>query len=200
VFVGYTLDPAAERRLAEIAEALSELRACSQVWMYRVQKNEGRLNWKYNAGDTFKVAWLPMAIFNRAIPNVETNVRVNGITHRSQAVYFLPEKALVIDGGLVKNVPYPEMQVAVDSLEYVESEGHVYRDSQVVDHRWKFINRDGSQDRRFKDNLELPVVRCGILSLSVGRTELKMMTTNPEAPAEVQEKLNRLKAARRARP
>jgi hypothetical protein len=198
VFVGYTLDPAAERRLAEIAEALSVLRACSQVWMYRVRKNEGRLNWKYNAGDTFKVARLPMAIFNRAIPNVETNVRVNGITHRGQAVYFLPEKALVIDGSLVKNVPYPEMQVAVDSLEYVESEGHVYRDSQVIAHRWKFINRDGSQDRRFKDNLELPVVRCGILSLSVGRTELKMMTTDPKAPADVQEKLNRLKAARSA--
>jgi hypothetical protein len=193
VFVGYTLDPAAEQRLEEIAEAISTLRACSRVWMYRVQMNEGRQHWKYNAGDTFTVSRLPVAIFNRAIPNVETNVRVNGIAYRSKAVYFLPEKILVIDGGEVKNVPYQELKIEVDDLEYVESEGQVYRDSEVIDQRWKFINRDGTRDRRFKDNYELPVVRCGILVLVTSDTEMDMMTTNPNAPRELKRRLERLK-------
>jgi hypothetical protein len=140
VFVGYTLDPAAAGKLEEIANALRALRRCSQVWMYQVQQGEGRLNWKYNAGDAFRVDRLPLAIFNRTIPNVETNVRVNGITFGSLAVYFLPEKILVIDGGAVRNVPYPELQVEVDCLEYVESEGRLFPDTQVIAHRWKFVS------------------------------------------------------------
>src|SRR5262249_28626637 len=59
--------------------------------------------------------------------------------------------------------------------------------------RWKFINRDGSQDRRFRDNVELPVVRCGILSISIAGSELNMMTTNPAVPASVQAKLEAVK-------
>jgi hypothetical protein len=194
VFVGYTLDPAAKRRLEEIAEAMRVLKRCSQVWMYRVQRGEGKHHWKYNAGDSFRVARLPVAVFSRTIPNVETNLRVNGITYRSQAVYFLPEKILVISGNEVWCVPYQDLEILVDSLEYVESEGHVYTDSEVIDHRWKFINRDGSRDRRFKDNVELPVVRCGILGLDVGRFLFRMMTTNTEAPAIVRRKLGKVKA------
>jgi hypothetical protein len=195
VFVGYTLDPAARQRLDEIGEALSVLRRCSQVWMYWLQPGERKQHWKYNAGDTFRVARLPVAVFRRTIPNVETNLRVNGITYHSQAVYFLPEKVLVIEGGVVKGVPYSDLTTLIDSLEYVESEGHVYLDSEVIDHRWKFINRDGSRDRRFKNNVELPVVRCGILGLVVGGIQLRMMTTDSEAPAIFQRKLGRLKAA-----
>jgi hypothetical protein len=195
VFVGYKLDPAAVMKLEEIARALRVLRMCGKVWSYRVRENEGRLNWKCNAGDTFKVTRLPLAIFNRPIPNVETNVRVNGITCGRQALYFLPDKILVIDGSEVRNMPYPDLQITVESLEYVETEGQVYEDSAVIDYRWRFINRDGSRDRRFNNNVELPVVRCGILVIRANGAKLKMMTTNPLAPALFQEKLKCLASA-----
>jgi hypothetical protein len=195
VFVGYSLDEAALRRLREIADALKALRHCSHVWIYQVSEGGGgRLHWKYNAGDTFKVAKLPMAFFTRRIPNVETNVRVQGITHGQTALYFLPEKLLIVSPEGTYTTPYQALHLTVDSLEYVESEGHVYQDSQVIDHRWKFINRDGSQDRRFKDNFELPVVRCGILCLNVEGAELNMMTTNPGVPQWVQARFEVLKA------
>src|SRR5262249_8614150 len=61
VFVGYKLDPAAVMKLEEIARALRVLRMCGNVWSYWVRENRGRLSWKYNAGDTFKVTRLPLA-------------------------------------------------------------------------------------------------------------------------------------------
>ena len=68
-------------------------------------------------------------------------------------------------------------------LDYTwETEGHVYPDTVIIDRRWKFINRDGSRDRRFKYNVELPVVRCGILGLKVADYPIGLMTTNPDAP------------------
>jgi hypothetical protein len=170
--------------------AFLTLRRCCRVWIYRVRYSEDGRSWKYNAGSLFSVARLPVALFNRPIPNVETNVTVPGITYGSKALYFLPDKLLVMEGNRVQGIGYEDLLVATDHLEYVEPEGNVFADSQVIDHRWKRINRDGSPDRRFKENSQLPVVRCGILRLEAGEAKLKLMTTNNQAPAKFKRRLD----------
>lgn len=182
VFLGYSLDPSAERKLDSIRRAFASLNQSSRVWVYRLREHENDKQWKYHAGSLFTVAKQPIVLFNRPIPNVETNIRVFGLTHGHRAFYFLPEKLLVIDGGEVFHVEYAELAVSTDHLEYVEAEGNVFRDSEVIAHRPRFINRDGSPDRRFKNNHELPVVRCGILRLDVATSKLELMTTDPRAP------------------
>jgi hypothetical protein len=191
VFVGYDLDESVRRHLDEITQAFRVLRRCSQAWMFQVEEKKGKLHWKYNAGDSWSVAKLPVAIFNRPIPNLETNIKVNGITFHNQAVYFLPEKVLIVEGGEVHHLTYQELRITTDHLEYVETEGQVYKDSQQIGTRWKYINRDGSADRRFKDNYQLPVVRCGILCLGGGDARMEIMTTNPDAPEVFQKMLRR---------
>ncbi len=158
VFVGYELDEAIKRKLAQIAAAFQTLRKSCKVWRYEVQAREGAMDWKYNAGSLFSVAKLPAAIFNRPIPNIETNIKVLGVTFDDKALYFLPEKLLVIEGPSVDYVDYQNLRVTDDHLEYVEPDGRLYSDSQVVAKRWRFINKDGSRDKRFKGNVELPVV------------------------------------------
>jgi len=182
VFVGYVLDSEAEQTLKAIAGAFATLRRCNGVWAYRLRAHANEKLWKYNAGSLFSVAKLPIVLFNRPIPNIETNIRVAGLTYLSMAMYFLPEKLLVIDGTQVFHVDYHELRFSHTHLDYVETEGHVYPDSLIIYHRWKFINRDGSRDRRFKDNVELPVVRCGILGLETADYPISLMTTNTDAP------------------
>ena len=36
----------------------------------------------------------------------------------------------------------------------------------MVDHTWRYVNKDGSPDRRFKHNRELPIAAYDALSLS----------------------------------
>jgi len=50
----------------------------------------------------------------------------------------------------------------------------------ILERRWKFINRDGSPDRRFKSNFQVPLVRCGILTLDVAGLPVSLLTTRPE--------------------
>jgi hypothetical protein len=96
-----------------------------------------------------------------------------------------------VEGGEVHHLTYQELRITTDHLEYVETEGQVYKDSQQIGTRWKYINRDGSADRRFKDNYQLPVVRCGILCLEGGDARMEIMTTNPDAPEVFQKMLRR---------
>src|SRR3954454_6954076 len=119
--------------LDQILRAFAVLRRSSAVWAYRVQANANEKQWKYNAGGLFSVAKLPVAIFNRPIPNIETNITVCGVAYDQMAIYFLPEKLLVIDGAQIRHVPYSQLGLSRDHLEYVESSRQVFRDSVVVE-------------------------------------------------------------------
>jgi hypothetical protein len=182
VFIGYVLAPGAEAKLNQILRAFDTLRRCSGVWAFQVQANANDKQWKYNAGGQFSVAKLPVAIFNRPIPNIETNINVCGVAYGRLAIYFLPEKLLVIDGAQILHVPYNQLGFDRTHLEYVETQGHVFPDSVILEHRWKFINRDGSPDRRFKSNFQVPLVRCGILALNLSGMRVSLLTTDPNAP------------------
>ncbi len=39
-------------------------------------------------------------------------------------------------------------------------------DARIADRTWRYVNEDGSPDRRFRDNPELPVVLCGQLHVT----------------------------------
>lgn len=182
VFIGYVLAPEAEAKLNQLLSAFVTLRRCSGVWAYEVRENVNDKQWKYNAGGLFSVAKLPIAIFNRPMPNIETNINVCGVAYRRLAIYFLPEKLLVIEGTEIRHIPYSQLRITRTHLEYVETQGHVFSDSMIIEHRWKFINRDGSPDRRFKANVQVPVVRCGILNLDVSDFPVSLLTTDPNAP------------------
>jgi hypothetical protein len=182
VFIGYVLAPEAEMKLKQILRAFATLSRCSGVWAFQVQANTDDKQWKYNAGGLFSVAKLPVAFFNRPIPNIETNINVCGVAYRQMAIYFLPEKLLIIDGKQARHIPYSGVGITRTHLEYVETQGHVFPDSIIIEHRWKFINRDGSPDRRFKENIQVPLVRCGILKLDVSGSPVSLLTTDPNAP------------------
>ncbi len=198
LFVGYVLAPEAEQKLKAISDAFNKVRRCSGVWAFEVKSHADEKLWKYNAGSLISVSKLPVALFNRPIPNVETNIKVCGVAYLRTAIYFLPEKLLVVDGSRVSHVPYGELEIAHSLLDYVEAEGHVFPDSLVIERKWKFINRDGSPDRRFKANVQLPVVRCGILRLDVADIPISLLTTNPEVPKLFNQSFPRLDSAARS--
>ena len=194
MFIGYVLSPEAEVKLGRIMQAFASLRRCGAVWAYQVQANSDEKQWKYNAGGLFSVAKLPIAIFNRPIPNIETNITVCGVAYNQLAVYFLPEKLLIINGTEIRYAPYGSLMVTRDHLEYIESQGQVFPDSTVIERRWKYINRDGSADRRFKANYQVPLVRCGILKLDVTAMPVSLLTSDPNAPESFSRMLPKLDA------
>ena len=185
VYLGYIIDPELQAELQRIQDAFALLRESDRVWVYALSRVDTHpMAWKYNAGEMIRVSRQPAAIFNRSIPRVETNIRVNGLSGRDTAVYFLPEKVLVMRHGHVTDFDYSECFIQLEHLDYVEHEGSLYKDTAVIGERWKFINKDGSQDRRFKHNFTLPVVRCAIVRLQ-GREQqiLDLMTSSLDAPA-----------------
>jgi hypothetical protein len=61
-------------------------------------------------------------------------------------------------------IEYHDVTGGVTDVSFQEEEG-VPTDSQVVGKTWAKANKDGSRDRRFADNYEIPIARYGAIKL-----------------------------------
>ena len=60
---------------------------------------------------------------------------------------------------------YRDLRVSIRDQRFIESDG-VPSDAKVVDRTWKYVNKKGGPDRRFKDNRELPICLYEEIALS----------------------------------
>ena len=61
-------------------------------------------------------------------------------------------------------IDFKELDFNFNATRFVETEG-VPSDSKIIDKTWAKVNKDGSPDKRFKGNYEIPVVRYGTIHL-----------------------------------
>jgi hypothetical protein len=63
---------------------------------------------------------------------------------------------------------------------FIESEG-VPADATVVDHTWRYVNKNGGPDRRFNNNRQLPVLQLGVSVLTSSKgLNIQLNTSNPQ--------------------
>lgn len=93
------------------------------------------------------------------------------------AIYFVTAESFAL-------LEYKDIQLNFSAIQFQEHEG-VPADSQVVATTWHKTNKDGSPDKRFKDNFSIPVARYGqlVFKSSTGMNE-EYMVSNFTATAE----------------
>ena len=83
-------------------------------------------------------------------------------------LYFYPGFLAITGGdGKFSLVDIKEVKFNFISKKFVEEEP-LPADANVVDHTWSKVNKDGSPDRRFRDNHQIPICLYGHIELSSG--------------------------------
>lgn len=94
-----------------------------------------------------------------------TNIAVPSLHARKRSVYFLPDRILIRDGRRYADMPYRGCRITGTATRFIE-EGAVPRDAERIGTTWKYVNKGGGPDRRYKNNRQLPVMRYGELTLT----------------------------------
>ncbi|HMP01176.1 MAG TPA: DUF4236 domain-containing protein [Gemmatales bacterium] len=163
VVVFYELDATMEDSYERLHDCMQLLASCYGKWHIDAK---GRVrDVKYHAGASEVVNRKEISITNAQPPYVKTNIEVPCLPLGPRTLYFFPERVLVFSSDGVGAVGYSDLSVSVKTSQFVES-GAVPRDAEVVGHTWRFVNRDGGPDRRFKDNHQLAVCLYEELCLS----------------------------------
>jgi len=159
----YDLDPEMEVAYQRLHDAASQLAACARTW--HIAASGQVHDKKYHAGASHLIRRNTTSIGKTEPPYLKSNVEAIAVGVGKQTLHFFPDRVLVYEKDGVGAVGYKELQVAVKTTRFIE-DGAVPTDAKVVDKTWKYVNKSGGPDRRFKDNRELPVCVYDEISLS----------------------------------
>jgi hypothetical protein len=159
----YDFDSDMESAYAELHNAASQLAMCASAW--HIEASGKVHDRKYHAGASDLVRRKSTFIRKAEPPYVKTNIETIAVGVGRQTLHFFPDRVLVYDTNGVGAVGYQDLSVDVSATRFIESDS-LPRDAEVVDRTWKYVNRSGGPDRRFKDNKELPVCRYEEITLS----------------------------------
>lgn len=175
VVLFYDFDADLEAVYAKLHEAAERLATCAGVW--HIEASGKVHDRKYHAGASDIVRRKSTAIFKSYPPYVQSNVETIAVGVGRQTLHFFPDRVLVFDSSGVGAVSYSALRVSVNPTQFVEEES-VPKDAEVVGETWRYVNKSGGPDRRFKENRRLPVCRYEEISLSssTGLNELLQLS------------------------
>jgi hypothetical protein len=166
VVVFYEVEGPAAARFQALADSFTALQQCAAHWhvtaqgavvttrQYKVNSGAAALL-RRDRGRT-DVAGPPVLASNIAVPSLHSSKR---------SVYFLPDRVVIRDGRQYADMPYQRCRVTGAATRFIES-GRVPGDAERVGTTWKYVNKGGGPDRRYKNNPQLPIMRYGELTLT----------------------------------
>jgi hypothetical protein len=161
VVLFFDLDPEMETAYEAVHTSFDWLATSQALWHLQA---EGTTPWKTSGGATKAVRRQRIRALKTAPRGIETNIAVPSLAVGRQTLYFFPDRILVLDGSEVGAVGYEQLVVEASAVRFVEEES-VPSDTTVVGSTWKYVNKKGGPDRRFKDNRELPIAIYGEVHL-----------------------------------
>jgi hypothetical protein len=174
VILHYELEGEFGHIYRELYESGSRLAGASRTW--HISASAKVLDKKYHAGASASVRRKPSTVSTEQPPFMACNINPIAIAFSNTKFYFFPDRLLIYGkGGAVGAVAYSNLHAEPSVTRFVE-DGAIPRDAKVVDRTWRFVNKKGGPDRRFKSNRELPICAYGELALTSesGVSELLM--------------------------
>ncbi len=159
----YELEPEVETAYARLHDAFSMLRSCSRTW--HIEARGEVQDRKYHAGASGIVKRKQFSLTTGAPPFVKTNVEVPLVPVGKQVLAFMPDRLLVFEPAAVGAISYSALDLNIAESQFVEEEA-VPQDATVVGRTWRYVNKKGGPDRRFKDNREIPICAYEQIHLS----------------------------------
>jgi hypothetical protein len=185
VYLTYSLDGPPARAFEALVAAFNRLVSCDGVWaMISSTRLETLHDYKRHGGASSLVDRSLARAGSGLPPWVEATVPLPAIQARGQTLYFLPNGIVIYDDSGVGFVDYRDVTVSLGSARFIEPRPP--RDANIVDQTWLHPNRDGTADRRFAQNYQIPVCLYGEATFSVGsRPFLYLQTSREDVPGVI---------------
>lgn len=155
VVVMYDLDGENEASFKALYDGLMRLRSCAALWSVMTQQSNS--DYKHNAGATSLLTRKPAVVRDGTVPFLKTNVAIPSLVLHSDTLYFFPDRIFITNGSGIGAVSYRDFQTSSRVGRFIE-DGPVPPDATQVDSTWKYVNKNGSRDRRFANNRVLPIL------------------------------------------
>ncbi len=191
----YDLDEGSRSWADAIYSAVGRL--ANSGFLQGVDSESTHGDWKRNAGTTTSVATSSFRIISGPPPHVASNIDLEGFAAQGKELYFLPDRVLIRQGSSYAALEYSSISGAVSVGRFV-----LDRDAppgaRVLGWTWRYVRRNGGPDRRFANNVQLPIIQVAYLDVtSATGLHIRVITSDVDAASIFVNVLNARNATRR---
>lgn len=158
----YIIDDDQKEVVAKRIEPMLNVTDSKKIW--RIMQSNKVIDRKYSSGASNEVKRTP-CIGTKKVPfPFQANTPAATFKAGKETLVFLPDKLFIIQKNKVGVLNYSDINTYTHTTNFIESEV-VPKDAKVVGHTWKYLNKNGGPDKRFKDNVQLPICLYGQIEL-----------------------------------
>jgi hypothetical protein len=181
----YTLDDDREEEYNRRVGAWQILAEGRKEWQIIQEKHCS--DQKVNAGVERNVKRVVCKIEKATPFYINTNVDMVQIKLHKETLLFLPDKVFIVRKSKVGLVNYEELSIRVSQTMFVEYD-RVPKDAVMAGSTWQYVNKNGTRDKRYSNNRQLPVCQYGIVYLNSDTgLNVEMMFSNVNKTQDFEE-------------
>jgi hypothetical protein len=157
------LDGDVALRFAVVGEACKDLSSSERIWRLSDSPEQRTLK----AGDTYFPSEREFAqVGLLEIPGIRANIPIWGIDAGDGKIFFFPEGVLTYRNERYEGISNKLFKVGFSPARYFEEEAIPEDAEVVISCTWRYTRKDGSLDRRYTPNPQIPVILYGVLHIT----------------------------------
>ena len=178
--LSFELDSEAELEWKKLTEIIYGMRDSKKLWL--VETASYNANTKVHAGAYRNISRGDASV--RLIKakrgtglRVKSDVVTALIKSKKCKILFIPSGILVKKGSKYVAYSYEQINLYASTTNFIEH-GAIAKDAEVVRRTWQYVNKNGTADKRYNNNKQLPVCLYGTLDIRGNNLDVELQTSN----------------------
>lgn len=148
----------------DVAASFKNLCTCNKIWDLTSAYHQNRVVTRSAA--SVSVQRTQVHFDSREIPDIKANCNPLYFQNGNGAdIYFYPNFMIVYSSKQnFAIIELSELKFIFKPTRFIEEEA-VPADSKIIDRTWAKVNKNGTPDKRFSNNYQIPIVRYGNIGL-----------------------------------
>lgn len=157
-------DPDIRQKYGALISAFHDLSQSQRIWDVTSRYFEDRRLTRSSASTS--VTRRAVRFSQRSLPEVKSDLQGLYFQNANGADLYVYPSFIIMhtNQSNVAVIGLDEINFQYSAVRFVEKE-IVPSDSKIIDYTWAKVNKNGTPDRRFKDNYQIPIVRYGEIRL-----------------------------------
>lgn len=153
----YDIDEEVSEMIKNRNKALECLSNCDKIWNIEAYSKVSYTRVNAGCGTNVNRNKVYLTLINApSYLKMSDDEKFYQLTISKNKYLFLPDKILVESSKNVGALGYHDISISLENTNFVETESEP-TDSTLINYTWKYVNNNGTPDRRFNDNRQLPV-------------------------------------------
>ena len=157
----YDLDEYGENRVELINLLVKILQDNEKIWQLNDLYNEDVKN---RSGVSQSVNRTPVDIKESQPRFLRCNVPCYYAKLKNETIYILPEKLLIEKNMRFGALEWKDMKINLGAVTFVEDAAP--SDAEIIGETWRYVNKNGTPDKRYKDNFKRYRCKYGVLTFT----------------------------------